>query len=489
MKNFGIKTLLFALALVGVVSCEETPTPSIDNITLSVDKSEIIANGEDVATFTVKAGEEDITNSVIIFNKADNTAIAGCTFSTSEAATYTFYAQKGDVKSNEISVVAKAEENKEEPEAEKPIVLSASANAIVADGVEVVEFSVKQADEDVTAECTIYANGEALEGSTFTTTEAGDYIFYAAKGELKSNVVSVTATAAQENPENPENPEQPENPENPEQPENPEGPEQPAEGKTLVLAEGVTLTSGWYDVNKQLNGDEMMCWAASASNILQWWQDRYKEAGNTLPVGCPDGENTSGYQLKIMDIFRANWSNLARGAWTDSAVTWYFEGVDYYGNAGFGYDNRAYPNSGTGGYFSSVWNDVKSYLYNSSEYAYGYTCEVNNYNWRNNSNGALQGFTDYIVSYIERGMVGLGVATGVNFSGGHAVTVWGYELDTTTGLLTKLYMTDSDDRATELKEYTVEADNNIMPKIRLKGYATYYPMNIYPVSGYGSAGK
>lgn len=487
MKKFGIKTLLFALALVGVVSCEETPTPSIDNITLSVDKSEIIANGEDVATFTVKAGEEDITNSVIIFNKADNTAIAGCTFSTSEAATYTFYAQKGDIKSNEVSVVAKAEENKEEPEAEKPIVLSASANTIVADGVEAVEFSVKQAGEDVTAECTIYANGEALEGSTFTTTEAGDYIFYAAKGELKSNVVSVTATAVQEEPEQPENPE---NPENPEQPENPEGPEQPAEGKTLVLAEGVTLTSGWYDVNKQLNGDEMMCWAASASNILQWWQDRYKEAGNTLPAGCPDGKNTSGYQLKIMDEFRNNWQNLARGGWADSAVTWYFEGKDYYGDLGYGYDNRAYPTPGTGGYFSSVWSSIyPSAVYSSSEYMYGYTTEVNNYNWRSNSAGALRGFTDYIVAYFERGMASMAVATGVNFSGAHAVTVWGYEIDNTTGLLTKLYMTDSDDRATELKEYVVEAVDNITPKIRLKGYTTYYPMNLYPVSGYGTAGK
>ena len=81
------------------------------------------------------------------------------------------------------------------------------------------------------------------------------------------------------------------------------------------------------------------------------------------------------------------------------------------------------------------------------------------------------------------------VATGVNFSGAHAVTVWGYEIDNATGLLTKLYMTDSDDRATELKEYIVEAVDNITPKIRLKGYTTYYPMNLYPVSGYGTAGK
>jgi hypothetical protein len=302
-------------------------------------------------------------------------------------------------------------------------------------------------------------NGTKLNGTTFTTTNAGTYTLYAERNEVKSNEITITA-------------------------------EKVATGKTIVFAEGVSTSSGWYDVNKQLNGDEMMCWAASASNILQWWQDRYKEAGNTLPAGCPDGQNTSGYQLKIMDVFRNNWQNLARGGWADSAVTWYFEGKDYYGDQGYGYDSRAYPTAGTGGYFSSVWSSIyPSEVYSSSEYTYGYTTEVNNYNWRSNSAGALRGFTDYIVAYFERGMASMAVATGVNFSGAHAVTVWGYEIDNATGLLTKLYMTDSDDRATELKEYTVVADDSIMPKIKLKGYTTYYPMNLYPVSGYGTAGK
>lgn len=63
---------------------------------------------------------------------------------------------------------------------------------------------------------------------------------------------------------------------------------QETEDRTIRFAEGVTTEKGWYDVNKVgrgENGDINMCWAAAASNILQWWQDRYIEAGNTLPEG------------------------------------------------------------------------------------------------------------------------------------------------------------------------------------------------------------
>ena len=53
---------------------------------------------------------------------------------------------------------------------------------------------------------------------------------------------------------------------------------QPKEDKTIVFVEGVNRESGWYDVNKVGkgdNGDINMCWAASAANIIEWWQDRY----------------------------------------------------------------------------------------------------------------------------------------------------------------------------------------------------------------------
>ena len=210
-------------------------------------------------------------------------------------------------------------------EEEKPIRLEASTTSIKANGVESVTLTVIQDGGNVTKSSTIYVNGGALNGDKFKTTSPGTYTIYAVKGSQTSNEIIVTAEAVQG-------------------------------GSTIVFAEGVTLTSGWYDVNKKstpsnAQADAMMCWAASASNIIQWFQDRYVAAGNTLPAGCPNGtQSIYNYELQIMDIFRDDWSNHTRGGWADAAVVWYFEGRDI--NSTMNDENRAYPKSGTGGYFT-----------------------------------------------------------------------------------------------------------------------------------------
>ena len=519
MKNFGIKALLFAFALIGVVGCSEEPKEINDNITLSVDKSEITADGEDVATFTVKAGEEDITNSVIIFNKADNSAVAGRTFSTSEAATYTFYAQKGQVKSNEVTVVAKAVENgeqpeepeqpenpeqpeqpedpeqpeqpedpeqPEQPEETKPIVLVASKTSIVADGVDMVEFTVTQGDVDVTRECAITVNGSVINGYSLKATEAGTFICFATKDGLTSKIVTITATSAPV----------------------------AGEGKSMVFAEGVSIASGWYDVNKKGagdNGDIMMCWAAASSNMIQWWQDRYVAAGNTLPSTAVTGPGTKShgsfgpYELAIMDIYHSQW-NTAKGGDAYQAIPWYFEGVN---NAASFNDSHAQPLSGyNGGFLSSIMNDAKSNMYceytiegmsfllgEKNQYVGEYT---NYYNWGQGSelqgDAKLKKFTEFIVKFIDNGIASLTVAVDTaNLSGAHhAVTLWGYEIDNATGLLTRIWITDSDDLIAEpkeprLNEYTVGLSS--AGTIEFKKTTTrynLYAVAIQPLAGYGS---
>ncbi|MBR6797434.1 MAG: IdeS/Mac family cysteine endopeptidase [Opitutales bacterium] len=47
-------------------------------------------------------------------------------------------------------------------------------------------------------------------------------------------------------------------------------------GTTTIFAPGVTLESGWYDVNKKSTEqrpqkDFSYCWAATASNLIRWW--------------------------------------------------------------------------------------------------------------------------------------------------------------------------------------------------------------------------
>ena len=124
--------------------------------------------------------------------------------------------------------------------------------------IEVLKELVEELNTTTRASLAIYVNDGILNVNRFITTTPGTYTVYAVMGEQRSNEVTITAE------------------------------EVTSTGKTIVFAEGVTLTSGWYDVNKKAqgdNGDINMCWAATSANMIQWFQDRYKAAGKTLPAG------------------------------------------------------------------------------------------------------------------------------------------------------------------------------------------------------------
>ncbi|MBR2051707.1 MAG: IdeS/Mac family cysteine endopeptidase, partial [Bacteroidales bacterium] len=145
------------------------------------------------------------------------------------------------------------------------------------------------------------------------------------------------------------------------------GNEEIIDGKVRLFAEGVTPTSGWYDVNKiDYSTDINMCWAATSSNIIQWWQDRYMAAGNTLPAGAISGKGTSSYELALMDMYKEQWDN-TRGADASHGITWYFEGrnIQQYATAG----SCAQPLSGNdGGYFANIWNEILPHVYHDYSY-------------------------------------------------------------------------------------------------------------------------
>lgn len=282
------------------------------------------------------------------------------------------------------------------------------------------------------------------------------------------------------------------------------GNEEIIDGKVRLFAKGVTLTSGWYDVNKigngTVNGDINMCWAATSSNIIQWWQDRYVEAGNALPAGAVTGPGTK-YQLALMEMYHEQWDN-SRGGDASHGVTWYFEGknLQRYASAG----TYAQPKEGcNGAYFASVWNEILPHVYHGysqSGYSDLITQEYNNYtNWYKNENWEdytnserIARFSNLVKTFMERGMCALGVSTSSTLaSSHHSVTLWGCEYDVATGLLTKIWITDSDDQSKEpkttvLHECTVSIYEGT-GKIKLEGAAqTYYAVSLFPVSGYGS---
>ena len=263
-------------------------------------------------------------------------------------------------------------------------------------------------------------------------------------------------------------------------------------GLTVRFAEGVSQESGWYDVNKvkdgTVNGDINMCWAATAANILQWWQDRYVEQGNELPEGCPDGKGET-YELAIMEVFHTLWDN-TYGGHAFHAVKWYFEGV----NVCEGWNRQAQPlQRGSGGYFKHEWEQIEPYMYTGHDL--GYTQDYNNYYmWGSGSGldatGRLRAFTELVEMFIDKGMTSMAIAQRENYGGvHHSVTLWGYEKDNETGLLTRVWITDSDDsaqwpREPVLHEYKVSSTGSGAIKFSGDVYAACYPVSLYPVSGY-----
>ena len=348
-----------------------------------------------------------------------------------------------------------------------------------------------------------------------------------------------------EQPEEPEVPEQPEEPETPEQPDEPETPEQPDEpevpvdpepeptpepepdptpepepepepepdvpqqGNSIVFVDGVTVDSGWYDVNKMgdgtLNGDINMCWAAASANMIQWWQDRYVAAGNSLPKSAVSGPGTvyvasagREYELALMDMYHSEWNN-DKGCHTAESIPWYFEGVNYGETASAG--SQAYPLT-DGGYWEDIWPEVYPHLYHEYTYMFGwyvdlYTSEFTAYeHWGNGT--SLYGverhrkFSDFIVQFVDRGIASMVITLNPNGGLHHATTVWGYEIDNASGLVTRLWITDSDDQISEpkqqlLNEYQVSytpGDKFITLTSEAVRYRKCYIVSLNPFSGY-----
>ena len=454
------------------------PEPTEKELVLNVDKATIDADGIQMATFTTTV--DDVEVAATIYNAKDNSALSGKTFSTTEVGVYTFYAKYEELTSKEVKVTAKMVIVEEE----KPIVLEASVTSIKANGIESATLTVTQDGGNITSKCTIYANGSIVNGNKFATTTAGEYVIYATKGDLKSNEITITASAVET-------------------------------GAEIHFAEGVTISSGWYDVNKKGmgdNGDINMCWAAASSNMIQWWQDRYVAAGNTLPSTAVNGPGTKNYgsfgpyELALMEIYHDEWNN-SKGGHPEEAIPWYFEGKLYggeYASAG----SQATPLT-AGGYYNSVWSSIEPHLYRGykhdifpSQYPNMYTyCYNNYYLWGNGS--SLQGkerllfFSNLVVEAIDRGIASMTISLSDNIASlHHAVTLWGYEIDKATGLLTRIWITDSDDLTSEpkqqlLNEYSVSIGEG-KSHIKLTGntrYGNAWIVSIHPLSGYGSANK
>ena len=190
MKKFLSIFAIVALAL-GFTACEPTvePQPETQKPTLSVDKSEILANGADKATFTATVDGVESADIQIISLK-DNSILSGNTFTTTEPGKYQFKAIYGQESSDVVEITAK--------EVEKIVKLEADKSEIIADNTESVTFTVKVDDVVVTEnyEITNLNYGIKLESNTFTSDVSGEFKFQAKyEGKWLSNEVAVVVNA------------------------------------------------------------------------------------------------------------------------------------------------------------------------------------------------------------------------------------------------------------------------------------------------------
>jgi len=451
-------------------------TPVVEgDITITASQSTITNNGLDYVDFSATQDGNIVTNACTFY--ANGEVLDSSRFSSSIAGKYTIYATKGTKRSNELTITVKEY-------LPSTLTLSASKTTMVANGTDMVTFTIKaDSNLNVTSLCEIYVNGSKNNGTTFKTGSAGTYSVYAMYKGVKSNTITVTANASE---------------------------------KVIVFAEGVTLTSGWYDVNKKAqgnNGDINMCWAATSSNMIQWFQDRYKAAGKTLPAGAVDGPgvtsytNYGPYELELMNVFHSEWDN-SRGGHMQEAIPWYFEGK-LNGGEFASPGSQAVPKT-AGGYWKSIWDtEVYPNIYHGYENVIVpgvegldlknlYITIFNNYYlWGSGTSylgvERLEAFSNLIVETFRYGMAGLTINLGANLNAAsHAVTLWGYEIDNATGLVTRLWITDSDDLMTEpktplLNEYSVSIDEG-KANIKLTGntrYGACYVVSIHPFAGYG----
>ena len=163
------------------------PGEEITSITLNVDKNSIIANGKDVAKFTLKVNDTELTDGFQLVNVSENYEMDQKTFSTTTAGEYSFVATYDGLTSNVVVVNAV-----EEPE-NIIVKLVADKTKINDNGIDKVTFTV-YVNNVKTDDATIFnvTEGKDLEGNTFSSTNIGSYVFYATFNNIKSNNVTIT---------------------------------------------------------------------------------------------------------------------------------------------------------------------------------------------------------------------------------------------------------------------------------------------------------
>lgn len=162
MKKF-FSLIALIVMVTTITSCNPTPTPdpTPESLTASVTPSEITADGQSKAVFTVKYGDKAVTNVKAYVNGVE-TSLTNLTFTTKTAGTYKFYftyewTTGKTVKSNEVSVTAKAASN-DQPADNSGLTMEVDNTIIQVDKGRAI-FTIKYNGKVVESNYKMYKNG------------------------------------------------------------------------------------------------------------------------------------------------------------------------------------------------------------------------------------------------------------------------------------------------------------------------------------------
>ena len=236
-----------------------------------------------------------------------------------------------------------------------------------------------------------------------------------------------------------------------------------------VWAPGVTLDGGWIDYDKDRgqapgNDDSLMCWAASSSNIITWWQN---QQNGTMPDSIPTASP--------WDVFRTITTD--SGSNPRFALGWYVNGS---GGNTWTWDESNSTQYQSGGFLQSVYCTADNPVYIANRN----TSASNTYAQA----AALVGALDS--GYAMTLEVGIAGTTG-NVPSSHAITLWGldYETDKDGNIsITGAYITDSDDSHAGLVSCAVKLSENSIILTPQKGSLTQIAYTINRADGMNANG-
>lgn len=210
-----------------------------------------------------------------------------------------------------------------------------------------------------------------------------------------------------------------------------------------------TTATGWLDANKRwgLYSDGLLCWAATCSNLATWWQQQNAEF---IPERAPTE------LADVWNTYRLTFEN--KGGDIGQGLHWWLDG-DY----GKGLARELKPRIGDFVYYEATLEVEDGGFYKDS--LWQGLVENQDLYTISSVGSNLKAMSSSLVSAINQGYgVGLSWVTpsSLTESGtmGHAVTVWGVDYDTESGLLTALYLTDSDDDETKLTKVGVQPNSD-----------------------------